>query len=101
MVSVANTLQSGFSLASLEGRGERRGGEGERRGGKRSRLMVWTEQELLNEQSPNLLNNGVVCGSDSVVSSVHSPKWSRVLDTGTVKLLLVETQRAESAPKKG
>ena len=63
--------------------------------------MVWTEQELLNEQSPNLLNNGVVCGSDSVVSPVHPPKWSRVLDTGTVKLLLVETQRAESAPKNG
>ena len=62
--------------------------------------MAWTEQELLNEQSPNLLNNGVVCGSDSVVSPVHSPKWSRVLDTGTVKLLLVETQRAKSAPKK-
>ena len=55
----------------------------------------------MNEQSPNLLNDGVVCGCDSVVPPVHPPEQSGVLDTNTVKLLLVQPQRAKGAPERG
>ena len=85
-----------------EGRGgEGRGGEGRGGEGSRFRLKVVAEQETLNEQSPNLLNDGVVCGCNSVVPPVHPPEQSWVLDTNTVKLLLVQPQRAKGAPERG